>query len=338
MGWILSLALLAGSLTGCAGAPAAESTGTSTAVSGAPESAETPAAAESANTPETSHAEAPAWPRTITDFAEHEIVLEKKPERIALLHVFWMEHFLLLGAPPAASAIGNALGQTEALEASEMYAPYLENLEIINLGSAREINLEAILESEPDVIVTHAAQGGVADVYDQLVQIAPVVLLDYAMPWQDQLLACAEIVGKEDDARALIAEIEPAISGAKEAAERHTDRTFALFRTDGKNFLAQGGAAYYDAFGLMRSEGFPASSGESLSLEAVAGMNPYYIAFQHNYDASVSFVESLESSSVWQSLDAVKNGRIYYFDENMNTFGPLAMQLAAEKLADIYSE
>jgi iron complex transport system substrate-binding protein len=282
--------------------------------------------------------ESAAWPRTVTDAAGHAAVLAKKPERITLLHVFYLEEFLLLGTPPVACAIGNALGQMEALDESEMFAPYLEGMEIMNLGSAREINLEAILESEPDVIVTHAAQGGVADVYDRLVQIAPVVLLDYTAPWQDQLLGCAEIVGKEAEAQKLISEIEPAVSGVKDMAARHTDRTFALFRTDGKIFMPQGAAAYYSTFGLTKPERFPDASGESLSLEAVAEMNPYYIVFQHNYDVSVSFVNSMESSSVWQSLDAVKNGRIYYFDENMNTFGPRAMQLAAEKLAEIYSE
>jgi iron complex transport system substrate-binding protein len=249
-----------------------------------------------------------------------------------------MEHFLLLGAPPTASAAGNALGQMETLEVSEMYAPYLEGLEIMDLGSARELNLEAILASNPDVIVTHAAQGGVSEIYEQLVEIAPVVLLDYAAPWQKQLLDCAGIVGKEAEARRQIDEIEPAVSGAADAASRHTERTFALFRTDGKNFICQGAAAYYSVFGLTRPEGFTDSSGESLSLEAVAEMNPYYIVFQHNYDASVSFADSLKSSSVWQSLDAVKNDRIYYFDENMNTFGPLAIRLAAEKFAEIYAQ
>jgi iron complex transport system substrate-binding protein len=74
-----------------------------------------------------------------------------------------------------------------------------------------------------------------------------------------------------------------------------------------------------------------------MSLEAVAEMNPYYIVFQHNYEAASAFVENQSSFSVWRSMDAVKNGRIYYFDENMNSYGPLAMRLGAEKLARLYS-
>ncbi len=316
--WLIAfLALLTGIQAGCTRTPA-ENTSTlpAAATGGAPEEA--------------------AWPRTITDAAGHEVVLEKQPERITLLHTFYMEHFLLLGTPPTASAIGNILGQTYALEKSEMFGPYLEGVEIINLGSAREINLEAVLASKPDVIVTFSTQGGLDKTYDQLVQIAPVVLLDYAALWQEQLLDCAEIVGKETEAQSLVAEIEKIISNAKEATARYPGRTFTLFRTDGKDFITRGNAAYYETFGLARPEGYP-DTYETISLEAVAGMDPYYIVFQHNHEAAAAFVESLASSSVWQSLDAVKHGRIYYFDEGMNTFGPLAMRLTAEKLVQLYS-
>ncbi|MDR0628939.1 MAG: ABC transporter substrate-binding protein [Treponema sp.] len=312
-------ALLAGGLAGCR-KPPAEYAG------GAPEAAQS----------SVRHEESAAWPRTLTDALGHEVILEKKPERITLLHVFYLEHFLLLRNPPTAAATGNILGEVEALEQSEMYAPYLKDLEMINLGSVREINLEVILESAPDVIVTFSAHNGLDRIYDQLVKIAPVVALTFSAPWQEQLLECAEIVGKEAEARNAITEIEAAISAAKEIISQHSDRTLALFRTDGKMFMNQGPSKYYETFGITRPNGFSAAY-KNVSLEAVAEMDPYYIVFQHNYKAAAAFVRGLSSSSVWQSIDAVKNGRIYYFDENMNTYGPLAMRLGAEKLANIYS-
>jgi iron complex transport system substrate-binding protein len=312
-------ALLSGILAGCL-KTSAKNTG------GAPEAAQS----------SIKHEEAATWPRTITDAIGHEVSMKKKPERITLLRSFYLEHFLLLDDPPTAAAIGNVLGEVEALEQSEMYAPYLKDLEMINLGSAREINLEAILESAPDVIVGTSVHGGLDRVYDQLVRIAPVALLDFSAPWQEQLLECAWIVGKETKARSIVTEIETTISISQEIIARHSNRTLALFRTDGKVFMNQGPSKYYEFFGITRPNGF-SSAYENVSLEAVSEMNPYYIVFQHNYEATAAFVKGLSSSSVWQSIDAVKNGRIYYFDENMNTYGPLAMRLAAEKLARIYS-
>ncbi len=99
MGLIVSLTLLIGILAGCAGTPAENTT--------TPES--TPSAADRRATPDEA-----AWPRMIADAAGHEVVLEKQPVRITLLHTYYMEHFFLLGTPPTASAIGNALGQTPA--------------------------------------------------------------------------------------------------------------------------------------------------------------------------------------------------------------------------------
>ncbi|KXL52223.1 Fe(3+)-citrate-binding protein YfmC precursor [Anaerotignum neopropionicum] len=321
LGLILAMSLALALFSGCANASTQKTT--SQPVSASTETEETKDTAK--------------WPRTITDAAGHEVFLDKQPERITLLHSYYMEDFLALGTPPTSCAIGNSLGQTEELSSSEMFAPYLKGVEIMDLGSAKEINLEAILESAPDVIVTFAAQGGVDENYDQLVQIAPVVLLDYTATWQNQLLGCAEIVGKETKAQYLIAEIEEKISDAKKVAQKYPDRTFVLFRTDSKGFITRGNAVYYETFGLTRSEGYP-DTYETISLEAVTEMDPYYIVFQHNYDAATTFVESMKDSSVWQSLDAVKNGRIYYFDENMNTFGPLAMNLTAEKLIEIYTK
>jgi iron complex transport system substrate-binding protein len=247
-----------------------------------------------------------------------------------------MEHFLLLGTPPTAAATGNVLGEVEALDKSEMYAPYLKDLEIINLGSAREINLEAILESAPDVIVTYSVHGGLDRVYDQLVQIAPVLLLNFTASWQEQLMECAWVVGKESEARNIVAEIEIAISNSKEIIAQHSDRTLAIFRTNGKVFMIHGPSKYYETFGITRPNGFSAAY-ENVSLEAVSEMDPYYIVFQHNYEAASAFVKGLSSSAIWQSINAVKNGRIYYFDEHMNSYGPLAMRLGAEKLARLYS-
>lgn len=276
------------------------------------------------------------WPRTITDTAGNQVTLESQPQNIALLHTFYLEHFLALGMPPASCAVGNALGQSAPLSDSEMFAPYLENVEITDLGSARDLSMEAILEAAPDLIVTFNAQGGVVSNYDELSAIATVIQLDYSLSWDNQLRECAQIVGKEAEAEEIIERINAKVENTKEVLSAYTDRTFCLFRTDGKDFMVRALSSYYDTYGITAPEGQP-DSYDTLSLEAVAEMNPYYIVFQHNIEATQAFVESLESSSVWQSLDAVKNSRVYYFDENMNTFGPLATELTAEKLLEIYT-
>jgi iron complex transport system substrate-binding protein len=318
IGLIVSLALLTGLLTGCAGTPAAT----------APDK---PAAQR---TEPAMHA---AWPRTITDAAGNKVILKEPPQRIAILHSLYLEYFFALGTPPIASMGASKGNAMKALAEWETLKPYAGTAAIMDLGSARELNLEAILAANPDVIVTFKGQGHLAEIYDQLAQIAPVIQIDFNASWQDQTLACAEIVGKEAFARGFIAETETSIATAKDKLSSHHNKTIALFRTDGKSFISRGNKEYYETFGIARPRGYP-DDYQTLSLEAVAEMNPDYIVFQDSTQAAQTFVQAQAASAVWLSLTAVKNGQVIYFDDSLNTFGPLAMRAAADKLVQIFSE
>jgi len=322
MGLIVSIALLTGLLTGCAGTLAGNSTSTAASMSEAKIGNDVKKA---------------AWPRTITDAAGNKVVLAKQPQRIAILHSLYLEYFFALGTPPIASmgaSTGNAM---KALEEWETLKPYAGTADIMDLGSARDLNLEAILAAKPDVIVTFKGQGHVAQMYDQLVQIAPVIQVDFNASWQDQTLACAEIAGKEAFAQDFIKETETIISSAKDKLSKHKGKTIALFRTDGKSFISRGTKEYYETFGIAKPSGYP-DDYQTLSLEAVAEMKPDYIVFQDSTQTAQTFVKAQETSSVWQSLGAVKNEQVLYFDDSLNTFGPLAMRITADKLMQIFSE
>lgn len=316
-GLFVSLALLTLLLAGCTGTATDNKSSTSMAGPG--------------------NAQQDGWPRTITDAAGNKVVLKKQPQRIAILHSLYLEYFFALETPPAASmgaSTGNAM---KALAEWETLKPYAGTAEIIDLGSARDLNIEAILAANPDVIVTFKGQGHIDKIYDQLVQIAPVIQIDFNASWQEQTLACAEIVGKEAFARDFIKETETVISSAKDQLMRHNGQTVALFRTDGKSFISRGTKEYYETFGLARPPGYP-DNYQTLSLEAVAAMNPDYIVFQDSRQNAQAFVKAQEASSVWQSLAAVKNGHVVYFDDSLNTFGPLAMRTTAGKLLQLFSQ
>jgi len=334
IGIFISLVLMAGTLISCSKSPTDNSQITPV------DNKEVTSQDNTTNTPtpieEQQEDSEEAWPRTIIDATGNEIVLETKPERIALLHVVYLEHFLALGAPPAAAALGNAQGNVEALESSELLWPYLKDEDIIMLGNSHNLSLEAVLAAQPDVIVTFYNPAGLEQ-YEQLLEIAPVIQINYSNTWQSQLMLCAQVMGLEDKAEEVIKNIEQLITETKETLEPYTDRTLALFRTDGKSFISQGMAKYYEVFGLTKPNGFT-DAAVTLSLETVAEMNPYYIVFQHNFEVATAFVKSMENNSLWKSLDAVKNNRVYYFDENMNSYGPLSLVLGAEKITDIYTK
>ncbi len=281
------------------------------------------------------------WPRTIKDATGKEIKFDKKPEKVAILHAAFLDYFFALEAPPTASAGATVGDAMKALDEFETLKPYAGTANVMDLGSARDLNLEAILNSKPDVIVTF--KGHVDKIYDNLVKIAPVVQIDFKDSWQNKTMQCAELVGKEDLAAKIINETEKEIKTTREILENHKDETVALLRVDGKgNFVAFGSSntIYYNennGFNLSIPNGYPENS-EIISLEALSQMDPDYIIFRHFPQIVNSTIEKQKSSPVWQSLNAVKNNNILFFDDSLNSESSLALQIAAKNLTKSISK
>ncbi|WP_129598265.1 ABC transporter substrate-binding protein [Anaerophilus nitritogenes] len=325
MGLLISLIFIIGILSGCSGTHNENSISKS----------------DSTFTKEIKDHEKSEWIRTIKDATGKEIKFDKKPERVAILHALFLDYFFALKTPPTASAGATVGSAMKALDEFETLKPYAGTANVMDLGSARDLNLEAILKSKPDVIVTF--KGHVDKIYDQLIKIAPVVQIDIQDSWQNKTMQCAKIVGKEDVATQMINETEKEIKKTRELLENHKDETFALLRVDGKgNFVAFGfsNTLYYnkkDGFNLSKPNGYPENS-EVISLEALSQMNPDYIIFRHFPQLVNSTIQKQKSSPVWQSLNAVKNDHILFFDDSLNSESPRALQIAAKNLRKALSK
>ncbi|MDF2663094.1 MAG: ferrichrome transporter [Paenibacillus sp.] len=326
-GWIIFLVLLAVVLAGCSAAPA-ENRASEQASASNGENNQSAGASQ----PKANEAGTDGWPRTIKDAVGHEVVLKKKPARIAVLHPVYLDYFFALDEPPFA-----AVNAAEAMKNFATLQPYAGKAKILDLGSGREVNLEMITQVSPDVIVTF--KGHIDSIYDNLVKIAPVIQIDFSDSWQNTTMLCARIVGKEKQAEKYIQETRELIKKTQDKMGERMKQTFAMFRIDGKaNYFAPGtiNTMYYipAGFGLLAPKGYPEDS-QTISLEALSQMNPDYIIFQHDIEVAKASVKEKESLHVWKSLEAVKNGHVLFFDNSLNTASVLAVRLAAEKLMEI---
>ena len=336
MGLLLTATLLTGLLAGCAGTPAGnsntntpESTPAATATS-TPES--TPTAT---STPEASDdAEEAAWPRTYVDATGAEVVIEKQPERVALGHFGIIESFYALGIVPVAAFNNGVIEESPVLGA-------LLDVDIIELGFP--MNLESLLEAEPDLIIVYGDAN--AEIRESLEKISTVVQPNYPDGYNanniEKLREHAKIVGKEEEAEKLIAEIEAKLTEGREKLASVED-TVMLIGLSEKAVSIYGPLAptpFYgeDGLGLNAPEGLPNIWWEQSSLEALTVLNPDHIfirATQEQYDKEIA---SMSDSSVWNSLTAVKNGQVYRLEEALFSSGPLGVTLfvdyAVEKLA-----
>lgn len=327
IGLIVALVLLTGALAGCS------SSGTS---AGNTPSTNAANGREGEQSKGASTLEEGGWPRTITDATNHNVVLKQRPQRIAVLHPLYLDYFFALDTPPIASgSAANSMKEFATLQ------PYVGKAEIADLGSGSDLNMEAIIASIPDVIVTF--KGHIDETnYDKLSKIAPVIQIDYSDEWENATMICARIIGKEELAEQLIKETQEMIKKTKDQLGDLKNKSFALLRVDSKsNFTAQGtkNTTYYNettGFGLMKPDRYPEDSA-IISLEALSEMNPDYIIIQHTFDVAKAAIREKEGLAVWNALKAVKNNHVLLFDNSLNSGSVLAIRLAAEnfmKLAE----
>jgi iron complex transport system substrate-binding protein len=160
--------------------------------------------------------EAGAFPVTI----EHkygETTLESRPERVVTVGLTDHDSVLALGVVPV--GVTDWFGEHPSA-AWPWAQDELGNGESEIVGTVDAIGFEKVAAARPDVIL--ALYAGITDSdYDKLSQIAPTVAqpkgqVDYGIPWQQQTEIVGQVLGENDKAEALVADVEQRLADAKE--------------------------------------------------------------------------------------------------------------------------
>ena len=202
--------------------------------------------------------------------------------------------------------------------------PFLEGktdgIEELNTVSA-ETSLEMIVAQEPDLIVTITE----AD-YEKYAEIAPTVYIqDGKRSDEDLFRYIADLVGKGDEAEVYITDFNKRVMDVKEEIQGIVgERTVSIVEvwpqqiyTMGSHF-ARGGSILYDMWELKAPEKVQTemvdadTSYEVVSLEALPEYTGDFILYGILADTDSSFVDD---SALWNSLDAVKEGRVLPYEQ-----------------------
>ncbi|MDQ0176582.1 ABC transporter substrate-binding protein [Bacillus chungangensis] len=258
-----------------------------------------------------------SFPRTIKHL-QGETVIEEKPVRIATPYISFVDYLAVLDEYPIA-------GQGIAI--IERNFPYLskmiEGKEIMDLG--HEVDIEKLLASEPDIII---AANDMADQYDTLSQIAPTVIFPEAGDWRETLQQIAEVIGKEEKAESVLAEFDRKSAAYKEQLAFRSEESVLFTMYRGKEQFVTWEEERFDPFynglGLKPTKG--AEKGGTLSLEALAELNPDHLFVVNNWQEPIEggVKADLKDNKVWNSLNAVQNGQVYDL-EDPSLPGPLAL-------------
>lgn len=217
---------------------------------------------------------------------------------------------------------------------------YTEDDSIVDLGSHREPDLEAVVAAQPDLIVNGQRFAQYHDDFAELVPDATILELDPrdGEPFDAELIRQVSVLGevfdKQTEAEALVADFEAAIERARAAYDGQST-VMALITSGGQiGYSAPGeGRTLGPVFDILDLQ--PAlevddastdHQGDEISVEAIADSDPDWILVMDR-DAAIMAddpeytpaAEVLEDSAALTNVTAVQSDQIVYMPADTYT-------------------
>ena len=238
------------------------------------------------------------------------------PERIAILDMACLDILDNLGVGDR--VVGSASTSLDYLQ------DYVTNEEIVNLGTIKEADMEAVMECEPDIIFIG---GRLSSSYDALNEIAPVVYLatdseaGVVESVRTNASTIASIFGLEDKVDELMEDFDSRIEALSQFAEGKsaiigmcTSGSFNVLGNDGRGSIIGKEIGFVNIG--VDSNIDTATHGNEASFEFVVEKNPEYI-FVMDRDAAIGtdgaqLAQEIMENELVMGTDAYKNGNVVY--------------------------
>lgn len=254
---------------------------------------------------------AAAYPMTLTDDAGREVRLESEPQQIVSL-------------APSNTEIVCALDACDRLVGVTDFDDYpAEVVEIDKVVTMAQVDLEAVVAAEPDLVLAAGNELTPTAVIDQLGELGLPVLVLYPESL-DEVTADIELVGaaigQNDEADALVENMEGRIAAVQEAvADLERPRTFYEVGVFEGSIYTAGEGSFLAS--LIDAAGGEPITGDSLStsieLEDLVAADPELILLgDATYDASIT-PESVAARPGWGSMTAVADDRVLVITEDV---------------------
>ncbi|MFF2093924.1 ABC transporter substrate-binding protein [Paenibacillus sp. NPDC058174] len=244
------------------------------------------------------------------------IQLTSTPQRIVAPYL--EDALLTLGIKPAAKWSYGELVQ-DYLEADLQDVPKLD-------FSSGGLNKEALLATNPDLVVLYTTNMADEESYKQFSSIAPTYIFDDAtVDWKKTLEVIGEMTGTSAKAEQAILDYDNKVEQAKEQLKPFVEnKTFAVIRVKPKEVQLMDGS-YYSGLVLYSDLGLTPhklvkelswSRAQPLSLEILPQLDADYIFVLVQGEDSRALLTDYENSALWRNLPAVKNGHVFEMPSN----------------------
>ncbi|MGE7366981.1 iron-hydroxamate ABC transporter substrate-binding protein [Desemzia incerta] len=275
----------------------------------------------------------------VTD-VKGEVEIPKDPKRIIDLSGN-SDSLSLLGYKVVGTANSDAYDYTEFPSYLE---DVLEGATILGYSMQDTVDVEAVMNLEPDLIILSTVQ---EKVYEQLKTIAPTVMIHLeALDWKEDVKTLGTVFHQKDKAEDWLKNYEKkAAAIGKTVKEKNgEDTTYLSFLASGGQFFVFDGAGFgevlYEDIGLKKPKGMPEQTDISLPVVTYEGLAA--IEADHIFViAADEDLEVLQANEIWNNLPAVKAGKVTSLDASPyfnQGYSPIGRELLLDEIAVMLDE
>ena len=209
-----------------------------------------------------------------------------------------------------------------------------EGVSLVDSGAGKSINLDLLISYKPDLVICSAdvaAQVSVAEVLREAGIPCAQFRVESFLDYLSVLSVMTDITGNKDAYRVYGTEQKERIDDLLSEISPENKKTMLFVRagttakaTKAKRSEDHFAAKMLEELGVYNIADSAKVLLDGLSIEDILREDPDYIFIttMGNEELSRNYMDSLLDDSVWQSLDAVKNGNYYYLPKDLFQFKP----------------
>ena len=290
-------------------------------------------ASSSVSSVASSSAASSAGPITVTDALNRTVKFDKAPQRIVITgKAFFMIIDAIYMFPEAKQRV---IGMNDTSQNKLDFMPLIDsNMSTKTLFTGSDVGPEQILPAKPDVVITKSVNASKLGKSLEQVNV-PVVYVDFELPEQyaRDLAILGQLLGNVDRAKKIDAYYKTQMDrvSAKTKNVKDADKPQVLLlqyaEKSGTIAFSIPPAEWMQTLIVEMAGGkaiWKSSSDKGgwavVNLEQIAAWNPDMV-FVVNYTGnSKEVVKKLQADPKWQSLQAVKNNKLYGFPSDFYTW------------------
>ena len=258
---------------------------------------------------------------SITDDNGRTVLFDKKPERIVVTSASFLEPLYAVG--------GSVVGRPE----SKTKVPP-EAKDVPRIGRVYQIDAEKILELKPDLVILN--KGMNEKLVDTLnANYIKTLVLDMKS-YEDvkrEIGIFAALTGEKEKGEALVQKMDADINAVRTSIPQEKKRV-AIIHSTGQGLSVQLDGSIAGSIANMLGWENTASGMTALdknpdaapySMETLVAQNPdiiFVTSMGEEAEIRASMEAMFAESPAWQSVAAIRDGRVYYLPQEMFLFSP----------------